>query len=70
MVWAAFIQMEKLHLKFTLFKIKSAKYIQILRQNLLFYFYKFWQILLVYQQDNARTHVNKESNNWFESINL
>lgn len=72
MVWAAFSSVGKLELQFVSNKMKSIDYIDVLKLSLLPYLRKFRRLKLVFQQDNARIHVSRESNEWFkaEKINV
>lgn len=67
MVWGAFSSLGRLDLHFTMPRMDSIEYIQVLEQRLVSYLKRFRIIKLIYQQYGAAIHRSKATSDWFES---
>lgn len=70
MVWLSFCSKGKLKLTFTSCKMKSADYINVLKDRLLIEGRHYLGEDLIFQQDNAAIHKSKETMKWFEENNI
>lgn len=67
MVWGAFSALGCLELQFTTTRMNSQEYIDVLQKSLVPFLKRNRQKKIVFQQDNARIHVSRETMDWFSS---
>ena len=70
MVWAAFCSKGILEMQFVSSKMKSVDYINVLQMSLVPFLRRYRQSKMIFQQDNARIHVSKETNVWFKDSKI
>ncbi|KAL1490304.1 hypothetical protein ABEB36_013020 [Hypothenemus hampei] len=70
MVWGAFSIEGVLPLGFPSFRMNSAEYVGVLENNLLAFFQEPNRNNWLFQQDNARIHVSRETRAWFQHNNI
>ena len=70
MVWRAFTSSGTLELQFTSLKMKSSDYITVLQCSLLPFLQDNREIPYIFQQDNARIHVSRETRSFLTSCSV
>ena len=70
MVWAGFSSYGILEMQIVGSRMKSYDYIQVLKSSLLTYIHQFKKISFVFQHDNARIHVSRETLSWLKEKNI
>ena len=70
MVWAGFSSCGILEMQIVSSRMKSYDYIQVLKSSLLAYIHQFKKISFVFQHDNARIHVSRETLSWLKEKNI
>lgn len=70
MVWGAFSVTGCLELQFTSSRMKSKDYTDVLQMSLVPFIRQNPATQWVFQQDNARIHVSRETKSWFSSNSI
>lgn len=70
MVWGAFTSKSTLELQVTSTRMNSAEYIQVLENSLLPFLEGNREIPFVFQQDNARIHVSRETKRFLDACSI
>lgn len=70
MVWGAFSSECTLDLQFTSSRMNSSDYIDVLENSLLPFLEANREVPYIFQQDNARIHVSRETNRFFTNCSI